>query len=661
MAYTVLARRYRSNTFDEVVGQDHVAQTLKRAISSGRLAHAFLFCGTRGTGKTSTARILAKCLNCQSSDQPVTAPCGVCESCRAIARGEDIDVIEIDAASNTGVDNIRDVIIASAYNTPARSRFKVFIIDEVHMLSKSAFNALLKTLEEPPGHVKFILATTEPEKVLPTILSRCQRYDFRNIPSREVAAHLKAICATEKIDADDDALLLVAKAGAGSMRDSLSLLDRLLSVGETRLTVDLLEQLLGLPKTQLIFDLVAAIGGGDVRGALSQADAIISNGLATDSLIAALIDHLRNLMLIRACGPASDLVEVPGLAMADLAAQAGLFDASALSQDIVLLEELRRHVRQSQAGRALLDATLVRMTLADQFSSLGDLLAAATGGAPAAQKKKPADAPPAARPVTAPAAPPAAVVPVASPAVAAPPPVERTPVERVPFTPSSAAPPVSAPPSLDDEDDDDLPAPGKVWDGPKESLATLMARQQPAAAAAPAAEPSNVEPVRVADLSAVWHAMLAVVAEQQGPALSGLLQNGQFVGIEDGRAIVRLPKANETFIKLLDKESKKAAVRAAFSQVMNEQVGVHFEVAPEGAAPAAAAPPQQAAQRPSRPPPPGPRPPVAAPAPAPPPAPVEAANTVRLTDDIRNQLYKTDPLVRAIVDRLGGSVIKLEE
>src|SRR5204862_2742225 len=177
---------------------------------------------------------------------------------QSVARGEDIDVIEIDAASNTGVDNVRDTIISSAYNTPARSRFKVFIIDEVHMLSKAAFNALLKTLEEPPSHVKFILATTEPEKLLPTILSRVQRYDFRNIPTREIAAHLKSICKQEKIKADDDALLLVAKAGAGSMRDSLSLLDRLLSLGEKTLTIELIEQTLGMPRAQAIFDLAQA-------------------------------------------------------------------------------------------------------------------------------------------------------------------------------------------------------------------------------------------------------------------------------------------------------------------------------------------------------------------------------------------------------------------
>src|SRR3954471_9386238 len=308
MAYTVLARKYRSQDFDQVVGQDHIAQTLKRAIESGRLAHAFLFTGTRGTGKTSTARILAKALNCESSDKPTPNPCNKCESCKSIARGDDIDVIEIDAASNTGVDNVRDIIANSQF-MPARSRFKVYIIDEVHMLSKNAFNALLKTLEEPPSHVKFILATTEPEKVLPTILSRCQRYDFRNIPTREIAEHLKNITKSEKIKADDDALLLVAKAGAGSMRDSLSLLDRLLSIGEKHLTIETIEQLLGMPKAQAMFDLVQSIGEGNVKAVLNQSSKQIAGGLSTDALLANVIEHLRNLLVLGTCGKDSDLVE----------------------------------------------------------------------------------------------------------------------------------------------------------------------------------------------------------------------------------------------------------------------------------------------------------------------------------------------------------------
>src|SRR3954452_518938 len=400
MCYTVLARRYRSGNFDELIGQEHVAQTLTKAIESGRIAHAYLFCGTRGTGKTSTARILAKCLNCEKYDKPTTTPCGKCESCKGIARGDDIDVIEIDAASNTGVDNVRDLIANASYR-PARSRFKVYIIDEVHMLSKAAFNALLKIMEEPPEHVKFILATTEPEKVLPTILSRCQRYDFRNIPTKEIAAHLKEITKKEKIQADEDALLLVAKAGAGSMRDALSLLDRLLSIGEKKLTADLIEQLLGLPKSQQLFDLAQAIGDGDIKSALTRATAMINAGQSVDGLIAALIEHLRNLLILRTCGADSELVEVPGMPLKDLVAQSERFDPAALVQDVAILEELRRHVRQSQAGRALLDATLVRMAMADQFAAIGQLVARLDEGGGGMPGGGGAARPPATRPVAA--------------------------------------------------------------------------------------------------------------------------------------------------------------------------------------------------------------------------------------------------------------------
>jgi DNA polymerase-3 subunit gamma/tau len=652
MSYTVLARRYRSNTFDEVIGQEHIAQTLKKAIESDRIAHAYLFCGTRGTGKTSTARILAKALNCRAAEGPTTQPCGQCDSCQAIARGEDMDVVEIDAASNTGVDNVRGIIENAQYR-PAHSRFKVYIIDEVHMLSKSAFNALLKTLEEPPSHVKFILATTEPEKVLATILSRCQRYDFRNIPTREIAGHLKAICTQEKINADEAALLMVAKAGAGSMRDSLSLLDRLLSIGETQLTTERIEQLLGLPKSELIFNLAQAIGQGDVKATLTQADALVQSGLAVDTLVASLVDHLRNLLILGTCGPDTTLVDVPGLSIQELAAQAKQFDPVALTQDITILEELRRQIRQSQAGRALLDATLVRMALADQFNSIADLLGRigsgdGAGAAPIAQKKKPELSSP------------GPSAPVLSPAPAARAIAPATPAPPVVSAPPPTAPPAVSPPSpsIDLDDNDDLPAVGRVWDGPTRSLSSILAAQKaqaakpagrvphPSPAASSPADLSNIEPVDPADLPAVWQALLALLAEK-GPGLHGMLSYGRFIGVEEGRAIIRFAPQQETFVKMLDRNGKKDLIRENLSALLKDAVGVSFEVDPA----LADAPPPPVAPSPAS--------PGAARAPHPDAPAAPAQPTVRLTAELKAEL-ESDELIRALIAELGGNIVKVE-
>jgi DNA polymerase III subunit gamma/tau len=652
MSYTVLARRYRSGTFDEVVGQNHVAQTLKKAISSGRIAHAYLFCGTRGTGKTSTARILAKALNCEASDKPTTEPCGKCESCKAIARGDDIDVIEIDAASNTGVDNIRELIENSQYR-PARSRFKVYIIDEVHMLSKSAFNALLKTLEEPPEHVKFILATTEPEKVLPTILSRCQRYDFRNIPTREIAGHLAAISKQEKIKADDDALLLVAKAGAGSMRDSLSLLDRLLSLGEKHLTVEIIESLLGLPKSQVLFELADSIGRGDVKATLAQTDCIIQAGLSVDSFLASLVDHLRNLLVLSACGGDSDMVEVPGLPARDLAAQAQRFDAVTLSQDIAILEELRRQVRQSNAGRALLDATLVRLALAERFSSVAEVMGRVDGAAAATvagqgQKKK-------------------LEVEGSGFRVQGSDSADKPKAEAVGDAPGLStgaengegdhfATPIPAPASLAvaEDDDDALPAVGRVWeDGPKLSLGSIMAQakrqeRQVAPPERPAAD-ANVEAVDPSGLPGTWQALLAMLAKH-GPSLQGLLSQGRFLGIEEGRAVIKYSKNQEMTVRLLEKNGKREMIAAALTELRSEPTGVRFEVeASDGDAPVAiAAAATQAAPRRA----------IAAPPTAPPESVAAAPPSIRLTPELRAEL-ESDPLIRAVIE-LGGNIVKVE-
>lgn len=374
MSYTVLARKYRSQTFDDLIGQDAIATTLKNAILSGRIHHGYLFTGTRGVGKTSTARVLAKSLNCLSADGPTPSPCGTCESCQRTAEGEDLDVLEIDAASNTGVDNIRDLRGNAAYR-PARSRYKVYIIDEVHMLSTAAFNALLKTLEEPPDHVKFILATTEIQKVPATIVSRCQRFDFRSIPIKEIVGHLQTILAAEKIKSDEDVIRRVARLANGSMRDALSLLDQLLSFDAERLSIDTLNDVLPPAYDEVITSMMDRITEDDAGGALERVEEAMSRGQTVDRFCELLVEHLRTLMILRICGPESDLLDLPAGVRDPLVAQAGHFDAATYVHMISLAEETRRNVKFSNASRALLDAAVVRLALSAKFSDLDELIA----------------------------------------------------------------------------------------------------------------------------------------------------------------------------------------------------------------------------------------------------------------------------------------------
>ena len=374
MSYTVLARRYRSQTFDDVVGQETSARTLKNAIATDRVAHAYLFTGTRGVGKTTMARILAKALNCLKYDKPTPAPCCECESCLAIHEGEDIDVLEIDGASNTGVEHIRELRQNTIYR-PARARFKIYIIDEVHMLSASAFNALLKTLEEPPEHVKFILATTEPNKVLATIQSRCQRFDFRNIPPREIAEQLQKILTEEGIKAEETLVRRVARLANGSMRDALSLLDQLLSMAEGELTLELLAELLGTPRSERIVALADAISEGDIGEVLTQADAALAEGLALESLAQALQEHFRDLLVLRHCPADTDLVDVDKASVRQtLVDQSKRFDEASLVYNITVMEELRRSLKASDTGRPLFEAALVRQAANDRFSDTKALL-----------------------------------------------------------------------------------------------------------------------------------------------------------------------------------------------------------------------------------------------------------------------------------------------
>ena len=394
-SYTVLARRYRSRSFDELIGQEPIARTLQNAIKSGRAAHAYLFCGTRGVGKTSMARIMAAALNV--TDELLQAD----EIAAAIFRGDDLDVIEIDGASNRGINEARE-LIASAGLSPARCRYKIYIIDEVHQITRDAFNALLKTMEEPPAHVKFILCTTEPQKVPATIQSRCQRFDFRAISTPKIAGQLRKILGEEGVEADEQVVTQIARLGRGSMRDALSLLDRLLAAGDGTLTPDLLEQMLGLPDHALAETLVDAIADGDTGRALNAAADLLERGTGIEQSLDILIEYLRNLMLIDACGEDSDLVELSAETRKTAARQASRFDAAGLAHMIAVCDAISRSASGSAAARALFDAAIVRLCMSERFADITALLEGAEPHAAAPKKKdarvSPGQASPSARP-----------------------------------------------------------------------------------------------------------------------------------------------------------------------------------------------------------------------------------------------------------------------
>ncbi|MBU0768855.1 MAG: DNA polymerase III subunit gamma/tau [Proteobacteria bacterium] len=358
MSYLVLARKYRPQTFDEVVKQDHITRTLTNAISAGRVAHAILFSGPRGTGKTTVARILAKSMNCKNGPTPV--PCNDCRSCREITAGNAADVFEIDGASNNSVDQIRDLRENVKY-MPAHSLYKIYIIDEVHMLSIAAFNALLKTLEEPPPHVMFIFATTELQKIPITILSRCQRHDFRRIDVESISKHMKKICVKEDVDIDVESLGLIGREANGSMRDGLSLIDQVMSCTQGAIEHDRILDILGVIDRDIIFKISNAVIQGDITEILDILDEVYSAGHDMKKLYTDLIEHFRNLLIVKMGEKTRKLVDIPAYEIDLMLDQTKNVPKTFLNQLFDLLFKEEPIIEHSSRSKLAIEMVFIRM------------------------------------------------------------------------------------------------------------------------------------------------------------------------------------------------------------------------------------------------------------------------------------------------------------
>ena len=358
MSYLVLARKYRPQTFEQVVQQQHVTQTLANAINIQRVAHAILFAGPRGTGKTTVARILAKAMNCKEA--PTAVPCNVCRSCREITAGSAVDVFEIDGASNNSVDQIRELRDNVQY-LPAHSPCKIYIIDEVHMLSIAAFNALLKTLEEPPAHIMFLFATTEVQKIPITILSRCQRHDFRRVDTDAMVKHTQMICEKEGYSVDSESLWMIAREAGGSVRDALSLLDQAMVCSEGDIAYQQILDILGVIDRKVLFDISEAVFKGDIAVILDVIDDIYARGIDIKKLYADLIDHLRNLLIVKLGRNVDKLVDLPAHEIEQMQRQVGGASAAYLNQLFDLLFKEESAIRLSAQPKLALEMAFVRM------------------------------------------------------------------------------------------------------------------------------------------------------------------------------------------------------------------------------------------------------------------------------------------------------------
>jgi len=549
VSYQVIARKYRPQRFADVVGQEHVTTTLANAIRLGRIAHGYLFCGPRGTGKTTLARIFAKALNCTGG--PSVEFDDADPRVKEITEGRSLDVLEIDGASNNGVDQVRELRDTAKF-APASGKYKIYIIDEVHMLSTAAFNALLKTLEEPPPHVKFLFATTDPEKVLPTILSRCQRFDLRRIPAALIVKHLAWIAEQEKVSIDPDALLAIARGADGGMRDAESTLDQLISFCGDRIVESDVLSMFGLAARAQLMQLVDALLEGDIATTLRLLEELTSSGKDLGRLLADLLNHFRNLLLFLVSGSEAGLLNVSEAEMGALTRQAKHIDADALTRVMEVLSAAEGRQREVASKRIFMEVTLLKVIQAREATSLDTVLKqlkAMRDQVPAG----PAVAVPAASATKvnslAPVVPPAPVVTptVVAPTVVSPPvnpPLPKPPAASVPSVAPVVNPPAAAISSL--------PIPSGPAKSPLDSAPLLSESSQ--------------------TIEAIWQVLMAQLPHSEGLLRAALQQSRAESWLRETLTIAHPPEA------YLDTARNIGTLQTVLQTITGKRVTLRFVV-----------------------------------------------------------------------------------
>lgn len=641
-----LYRKYRPLTFESVVGQQHIVSTLEHAVAEGRLSHAYLFCGPRGTGKTTMARILAKALLCEKAEGARATgatgcnPDGTCPECTAIAEGTHPDVYELDAASRTGVDNVREEIINSVSFAPVRGAYKVYIIDEVHMLTTQAFNALLKTLEEPPSHVIFVLCTTDPQKILETILSRCQRFDFHRISNDDIIGRLRYICEQEGFAFDEEALEVVARHARGGMRDALSTLEQLSVFGDGSVRIDDARALLGEVASTVLSEFACKMAVRDTVGLFGLIRAQVDEGNDLQELTRDLIAHIRDVYTAAIAGPCAELFDGTPEEVAALVEEARLFEgADRLSRALTVLDDAALEMRNATDPRLVLEIACTRLArpesdltleaLAERIARLEAQIASGVPSAPmsaeqlaSATRSKAASAPVSARVVPPTSAPTSAGAPASACAAAqtsAPASVGAAvpaQVQEPPVRPAASAVPAQAPEPASTPVRASAPAPSARAPKPA-APATVPASATPAMSSC-AVTPASADD---AELQRRWVETVKKIAAVQ-PSRGGLLQSSRAVSDDGETLVVAFPKGSNFALKMISRPDSNALVMPVICEVFGRRsVEYVMDGAPAGAPAAPAQPAVTAAPAPTRP---------ATPAPAavPQAAPVSAASAV---------------------------------